>query len=266
MSVVVHVRSLAGELVCAIEADRSWTVQDLKLSIEALDGVPKARQRLIIGTSELRDMDSLATAFELGHRFSGAPVRFGTATVDNIVLDVNLIRISEQTIEWIRRVKQDGLDLRLAPASPRDCPIVTRAAVEQNGLALACASKELQRDRAMVLAAVQQNGMALMFASMELRADRAIVYAAACQNYASLSCASPALRSDPELKQLTVNRFIEGARGCCMGYPVNPAPPCDEGAIPRDETRSSTLGKVRALGRSALGALTRRLQQRGFTP
>lgn len=188
-SLTVDICSLTGDLVCQIIANTDWTVRDLKEAIESAVSFPKNRQRLLIGTTQLQDKDPLALAVERCLPTFSFPSTSASDVADDIIT-MTLIRLTELKVEWIRRVQQNGLELRNAPDSPRIDPTVTLAAVEQNGLALACAHRELQEDRHIVLAAVQQNGLALMYAATKLRADMEITSAAVKQNPAARSCAA----------------------------------------------------------------------------
>mmetsp|Transcript_84936 Transcript_84936/g.140576 ORF Transcript_84936/g.140576 Transcript_84936/m.140576 type:complete len:236 (+) Transcript_84936:1-708(+) len=213
MTLKLNICSLVGDLVCQIDADVAWKVFDLKEAIELADKFPKARQRLVIGTSTLRDKDTLAAALQDSLRdrqMCNSPPSCVSDDEDAFIT-ITLIRLTELKVEWIRRVKQDGLALRLAPDSPRWDPVVTLAAVEQNGLALACAARELQRDRQIVRAAVEQNGLALMYADTWLRADEDIVSAAVKQNPSAKCCAT----SKRRLMQLM--EPVSATRACASG-------------------------------------------------
>ena len=73
----------------------------------------------------------------------------------------------------LRRVREDGLQLRDASDVLRADREVVLAAVRQNGLALQFARHKLRTtDRDVVLAAVRQNGLALQFVDAGLNFDR----------------------------------------------------------------------------------------------
>mmetsp|Transcript_45960 Transcript_45960/g.103277 ORF Transcript_45960/g.103277 Transcript_45960/m.103277 type:complete len:354 (-) Transcript_45960:75-1136(-) len=189
-SLEVRVSNLQGTF-CTLAADLSWRVCELKVRIQEDTGIPASQQRLLAGAVELQEVESLGT------------LRGGK---DGEVLELTLLRRSEEQVQWLYDVQLDPETLQDAPAHIAESSEVVLAAVRQSGRAIEFAPEAMRHDRQVVLAAVSQDGRSLEHAAEDLRADRSIVRAAVRQNGHALEHACVGLRSDPEVVMEAVKR------------------------------------------------------------
>mmetsp|Transcript_51404 Transcript_51404/g.159250 ORF Transcript_51404/g.159250 Transcript_51404/m.159250 type:complete len:373 (-) Transcript_51404:60-1178(-) len=208
----LRVNTLEGS-VCTLAADPSWRVGEVKVKIAEEIGVPPWQQRLLAGIAECQDIDPL----------SALPASGACGSIGQ-VLELTLLRRSEEEVEWLRALRRDGELLQAAPQEFRDSseavlsavqesghalrhaqealradPHIAFAAVQKDGLALAHVAEPLRADRAIVLAAVSRSGIALRYAAQELQADRDVVLAAVRSSGSALEYASGSLRADREV-------------------------------------------------------------------
>lgn len=234
MSWLLEVHGLSGTL-CEVSVDQFWAVANLKAAVEFETEIPQHEQRLLLGTLELRDSESLEPLLK--------SARCG----------ITLIRMQRppEQADWLCRVQEDGLKLRSAPPSVRGDAVVVLAAVRANGLALEFAALELRADLEIVMSAVQENGWAVHFAAKGLqthpevqlvahrkmretvarwvdtldddglrlqeapaylRAEREVVLAAVIQNGRALRFASSELQGDRDVVQASVQEHGRALR------------------------------------------------------
>jgi len=187
----LKVRSI-GDTICTVEAQASWSVQDVKQAIEDASGILAIEQRLICGATEIQNWDPISQH-----------VKDGQAEAV-----ITLLRRQVNNPLWVGRVvagKADGLRLAFAPHHIRCDRQVVLAAVQNTGRALEYAADELRCDKEVVLAAVQNDGMALSYAHPFLKEDRQVLKAALKQAGASLQFAPHHLQSDLEIVLIAIN-------------------------------------------------------------
>ncbi len=119
--------------------------------------------------------------------------------------------------EVLRRVSQNGLNLRLLDEIWRGDKEVVLVAVRQNGLALEYPSPALKKDREVVLAAVRENGLALEFADSSLKRDRGIVLEAIRNNGFALLYADPGFKRDKDIVREAMRNNIDALVGADPG-------------------------------------------------
>lgn len=163
MPVELRIHGLGGQL-CSITGERYWTLQQLKVAIEACTSIPTYEQRLLFGTKAL----GFAPSGKLG---TWLPRR-------ETEVDVTLVRMECAQAAWLRKLEAEPWNLFLAPADVRADREVVLAVVQQNGAAIEYAAAPLLADREVVMAAVVQNGYALEHVDPALQADAGIVLAA----------------------------------------------------------------------------------------
>lgn len=187
--VLLNVCSLS-EPLCAVEADRQWTVFQVKGAIEVATGIPDLAQSLIFGFLALQDDDML-----------------GALNVPNGA-QIVLLRRSELQTEWLKKIRTADRvpdvpdDRRPAFLPARSVPSF-----------LANAPEEICADRLVVLEAVSRCGSDFRFASCDLRGDRAIALAAAKMDTFALSYATPTLLASRDFGFEAVQM-----EGMCLQY------------------------------------------------
>jgi len=161
--VTLNICGLAGSL-CAVEADRQWTVLQLKSSIEAQTAIAEAAQSLVFAFMALQDRDVL-----------------GTLQIPDGA-DVFLMRRSDLQTQWLAKIRS---------ADSKDSNMYGQAVLE-------FAPEEIRADRLIVLEAVSRCGLDFQYASSDLRADHEIAMAATITDPKSLRFAMPQLLEDRE--------------------------------------------------------------------
>jgi len=158
----ITIYKLNGEPT-SIQVTPDDNVGDLKIKIKDATKIPVEQQQLIFGTRILLDHEMLSTI---------------PGNNDCSQIQLTLYIRSEEVVEAIKLVQNDGLNLQNASEELKSDPKVLEA-VKQNGRALQFASADLKGDKDVVLAAVQQDGESLQYASQELQRDPEVVLAAA---------------------------------------------------------------------------------------
>lgn len=154
----IIVCSMAGTPVCAFTANRSQTVFEVKEAIHASSNIIVHTQRLLWGTTILRNADVLGALLPAGGSF-----------------EFQLVRVDK----WIQEVEADWRRLRRAPcAIQNDRAVVLDAIDRSNGHAIKYASDQVRADRGAMLAAMQYDPSLCRYARGDLRTDRAIILAA----------------------------------------------------------------------------------------
>lgn len=192
--ICLNIRSLAGELFCSVDADKSWKVIHLKTVVHTQTNIAAVAQTLIFGCSALQDDDFL-----------------GVFPSDKIA-EVTLLQRSAQQVTWLLAIQQDSIGMSLlanAPESIREDDLVVHEAVSKVGLDLQYAAENLRADQKIVLAASKQNVTALIHASPELLADRSFGLVLVDENGMSLGYLPEHLRLDYEVVKTAVTR-----KGC----------------------------------------------------
>lgn len=185
MSLTVRVNSLAGEL-CSITAHDSWKIIDVKHAVENIARIQVGQQRIIANIAILQDQEMLSTL--RAHVCSG-------------VLDLTLIRRSEEAVEWLNKVRRARHYnvFREAPEHIKEDREIALEAARKNGNCLDFMSAQFQEDHEIVLAAVQQDANIFSTLQAHHQADREIAMAAVHQDGRQLKCAASQLRSDREV-------------------------------------------------------------------
>lgn len=199
----LRVTTLSGTS-CTLAADPYWRVCELKVKISAAVGIPVHQQRLIAGTVELHDIGQLGSVLSRADQ----------------VVELTLLRRSDEQTQWLRAVHEDGELLGAAPMCMAESGEVALAAVRQRGLALRHVAPALRGDRDLVMAAVEQDGFALEYATEALRGDRGVVLAALRRAGLALRFAAAELRGDRELVLAAVDQdggALEHAAGGARG-------------------------------------------------
>lgn len=178
---MVRVNSISGSL-CAVSADPSWKVCDLKAAIEASSSVPVRQQRLINGVQELKDTDVL-------------PVD----GVEDGCADLLLVRRSPEQVKWLAAVRECWTRFLDVPHALRGDFEIAEAAVSKQGSMLRYVSEDLRADRRIVLAAVRQDGKALQHVAPCMLEDREVVLEAVSRDGCALSFVPPAWRGDRDI-------------------------------------------------------------------
>lgn len=160
-SLCLNVHGMAGDELCTVDLHTLSTVRELKADIERLCGVPLQQQRLILGSSELKDSDVLGRVVDKSD--------FGS----DDVLDITLVKRPIEQADWLRLAEENWEALLDHPSAWSDREVVI-AAVSRCGRALLHADEEIRADRQVVIAAVKQNGLSLQYAAAELKADREV--------------------------------------------------------------------------------------------
>eukprot|EP00439_Symbiodinium_sp_Y106_P063411 s2759_g9.t2 len=173
----ISVRSLAGNTLCCLAANRQEPVEALKALVAAKCGISVLEQRLVIDGRELQSLKDLSPDVEV---------------------DITLLRRPAEQVEWLEKIAQKA-DLSEAPDLIRDDREVLMTAVRADDDALQWASPDLRGDRGLVLEAVQRCGFALACADRPLQADREVVLAAVARHGLALEFAVPELRGDAEV-------------------------------------------------------------------
>jgi len=228
----LHISGLGGRL-CDALTKSSTSCIEVKKQIERKARIPVREQRLLFGTSEIRDGDVLCNAL------AGADWDFP--------LNVTLIRRRPKAAAWLAKtkhkpsklmrapcevladkevmleaVRKDGFFFGLAADELRSNYELFAIAVQQDGLALAHASKELRATREVVMTAVKQTGCALAFAASHLKADHELVLTAVRQDGRSLEFASIDLQDDHEVVLTAVKESSMALRYASENLRANP--------------------------------------------
>lgn len=253
MALELSVSGLSGYL-CSVCVGADASLSDAKAAIEDSLRIPALEQRLIHGTTELRDvraLDDLPRSEPLNlilvrrtpeqvqwlrefEKLHWAQVIAWLATAapeaarddrDTMLRAVArtggaLQYASEQLRSnrpfVLEALAQCGSGLALSQTSLelRGDQEVALTAVSRHASALPFASESLQADREFVLAAVAENGLVLEFVSEKLRSDREVVTAAVTSCCAALRFAAPELQHDRRIVQAAAAATI--ASGCCV--------------------------------------------------
>ena len=118
-------------------------------------------------------------------------------------------------------VQNDGLALKYADDTLKDCKEIVLEAVKQNGLALQYASDALRRDKELDMQAVRNNGYAWQFISEDsmgdynilscasdfIKRNKALMLAAVKRNAYLYKLVSDSLKNDKELALLAVSQL-----------------------------------------------------------
>lgn len=174
----VHISEPTGFL-CALDADCSWFVSDVKALLEIRSQVPKAQQRLLLENKEVDDQTTL------GILCTGKG-KCGTIAL----LLVPYTKTYFNFELFIEELKKNWTALqRSAPEFRRDAAVI-RMALKQDSRALDYATPELQRNHELVHLALEQDGLALERMSVEIRGNVQLVMAAVKQNWRALQFAA----------------------------------------------------------------------------
>lgn len=175
----LRINGLAGYICSfAVDAECPRTVRSIKKTVHSRSGIPWSQQRLIRGTSELRDIEQVV--FEPGS-----------------VVDISLVRRDPQAAQLLEHVEQGHIaSLRRAPPALLADREFMLSLTEINWEAFHYAANSLASDRSFFLEAFRVDGRAIAKASPELRADREAVLAAVKSSPAVYANIHPELQAD----------------------------------------------------------------------
>lgn len=193
--------------LCALDADCSWFVGDLKALLETRTQVPRAQQRLLLENKEVDDratLGTLCTGKEKGRSIALLLVPYMRKYFDFEIFIEELkhswTALKHSAPEFRRNaaviriaLKQDSHALDYATPDLQQNQELVHLALEQDGLALGRMSVEIRSNCQLVMAAVEQNWHALQFAAMTVWKNFRIVRAALLQNVAAMEFAAPEL-------------------------------------------------------------------------
>eukprot|EP00928_Gymnodinium_smaydae_P066833 TRINITY_DN49798_c0_g1_i1.p1 TRINITY_DN49798_c0_g1~~TRINITY_DN49798_c0_g1_i1.p1 ORF type:complete len:464 (+),score=58.44 TRINITY_DN49798_c0_g1_i1:142-1533(+) len=159
MVLSVQVNEFSGH-ACTVCAEPGWMVLQVKQAISADLGIRVCDQRLILGSVELKNTETLEDFSQ---------------NASSIAL--SLIRRPAGQAKWMLNLKASAASLASAPENIRADRELVLIAVERNPLELEYAVDDLRADVEVVMKAASKNLLALRFASLDLREDRDFVLA-----------------------------------------------------------------------------------------
>jgi len=194
---------------CVVNNERRMLVSDLKRILERMLQIPAVEQRIVLGSNEQNDWDTvpsgnadLILVRAARHPDFGRWLRKAACTPsalsdapDQIRNDRNFFLAAFLRNTWYHG--NVSTVLSCAAAELRDDFDVVRFAVRRNASALQFASKALQGDQKLVSIAVQENPVAAMqFAAKEMRSDHVIALQAVRKDWRNLHLFDASVRSD----------------------------------------------------------------------
>eukprot|EP00929_Paragymnodinium_shiwhaense_P111986 TRINITY_DN80234_c0_g1_i1.p1 TRINITY_DN80234_c0_g1~~TRINITY_DN80234_c0_g1_i1.p1 ORF type:complete len:543 (+),score=55.87 TRINITY_DN80234_c0_g1_i1:243-1871(+) len=201
-----------------VQADKSWSLRDLKLALEASLQVPFDDQQLLQEDgSFIESADQLETLW--------------ACEAPELTLIYVESDLSEEHVTWKHRIRNFVCpeEFQYSPEDVRSHRGLVMLAVSCHGRALRYASDDLQADRAVVLTAIKRDAHAMEYAapcffsdpviasaavkrhggllrlfSEDIRADRTIVKAAVDSCGYALEHVAETFKADTEIVQLAV--------------------------------------------------------------
>lgn len=177
-----------GRFLCTVVAEENWRPLDVKEGVRTLTGITVIEQRLYGPEGrELPEKEFLRKVF--------------VEAVDKAqdVVDITLERRPRLQAQWLEKVQEHGLQLRLAPREVRTDRVVVMAAVEKNWRAFEFASEELKLDREVALAAALQNHKAVAHVPKRLWDDRSFVLEMVKKDWSYIKSADDDILNDREV-------------------------------------------------------------------
>ncbi|CAJ1362185.1 unnamed protein product [Effrenium voratum] len=196
MALKIFIHGLGGNC-WVLDGQQGWCGADAKKVLEEMSGVPRRDQRLIMGTQELKETDSLGVLS------------------DGPEMQLTLLVRNPEFAEWLERISNSEFPqdvFRCAPEHVCDDREIVLAVVSKHGFSLKFASEDMQANRDVVLTAVRQTGAALAYAAVALRADKELVLAAVIRHGAALEHASEELQRDREVVLAAVSNQARALR------------------------------------------------------
>jgi len=196
---------MCGMLICEGGLGRARYVRDVKDSIERTVAVLRREQRLLLGTRELSDEESL-----------------DTLAIDRMV-EITLVRRPPEQAEWLERVNTQPLQLEEAPEIIRADQEIVLAAAKADARALDHAAPSLWENRGFLLLAVEYNWLVWLRPGIpeELQNDREVTIAILARHARALKHVSKPLLCDREVVlaaicQLPQSDYVNGALDTLM--------------------------------------------------
>jgi len=196
----LRVTKMCGTLICEGGLGRARYVRDVKDSIERAVAVLRREQRLLLGTRELTDDESL-----------------GTLATDEIT-EFTLVRRPPEQAEWLEMVSTHPLQLQEAPEIIRADQEIVLAAAKVDARALDHAAASLWKNRGFLVLAVEHNWLVWLRPGIpeELRNDRDVTIAILARHARALKHVSKPLLSDRDVVlaaicQVPHSDYVNGA-------------------------------------------------------
>ena len=166
------VGAITGDVICTVDADGSWYLQDLKVAIQSVSGIPTHEQRLLqVGGKPIANEDRhLSEILKCQHDWSIAPK-----------VSIGLVRADAERTAALEHLAIGG-SLTQLKESYRGDPEVVLTAVQNNGSAFRHASDRLRSDKDFLLAAIERSCDVLCYVSDEWRWNRDFVLEAIHRN------------------------------------------------------------------------------------
>jgi len=152
----LQISSLSGPL-CSLSAQADWHGRDLKEAIFQKVQIPCSKQKLLYGTTLIRNADLLSTVL-----------------VDQTEYELLLVRQAVDFDYWLDEISKDYRRLRKAPEELRADPDVIMEAMNQDAQAFKFAADSVKANRDCALKALQANWSLYEFIGLDLWDDREI--------------------------------------------------------------------------------------------
>jgi len=156
MTLELQISSLSGPL-CSLSAQADWHGRDLKEAIFQKVQIPCSKQKLLYGTTLIRNADLLSTVL-----------------VDQTEYELLLVRQAVDFDYWLDEISKDYRRLRKAPEELRADPDVIMEAMNQDAQAFKFAADSVKANRDCALKALQANWSLYEFIGLDLWDDREI--------------------------------------------------------------------------------------------
>lgn len=180
----LHVHSVGGALLCAVETNAETRMRDVKGHIQQVTGVPVSEQQVAVGGTSPGD-EELVLAVLKSAKSEGDSYR-ASGSADGRRAYATLVRKDPERIRALERVSDDGTALTGLEDRFKEDRDVVLTAVRQSGAVIAHASPDLRADRAVVLEAIRRQPASLWSAAPELRTDLDFLVEAAWLNERAL--------------------------------------------------------------------------------
>lgn len=181
MTLELRISNLAGVELCELRVASDWQGRQLKEAIAGKTQIPLSKQKLMYGTTLIRNTDVLGQILGEGEK------------------ELLLIRQTVDFDFWLDEISRDYRRLRKAPEELRSDPQVVMEAMNQNPQAIKFAADSVKADRDCALKALQADWTLYTSIALELWDDReiALLFVPKCPRL--FSKLSPWLKQDREL-------------------------------------------------------------------
>lgn len=198
MTLELRVSNLAGVELCQLSVPSDWQGRQLKEAIAGKTQIPLSKQKLLYGTTLIRNTDVLSQILGEGER------------------ELLVIRQTVDFDYWLEEISRDYRRLRKAPEELRRDPQVVMEAMNQNPQAIKFAADTVKADRDCALKALRADWTLYTSIGLDLWDDREIALLFVPKNARLFSKLSPQLKRDRELvKEVLSNN--NGWNICEMG-------------------------------------------------